>query len=373
MDDCLLHHPVSFTKRNRNPDITAWHLTSPQTKLLFKHHPPLHLCRYCSSLAPFSQSYRRLFSIAPHYLPESLSMYAINYCSCVYAVIHLISLFHFGSYFGKWPVQASTKNSRYQALTSSSLVRSLQSVFVLHHSYLLWPVVTQPPSCFVYSFHLSLCCSVFSFLHNAVYPVCLVLPGAPFCLLSFFPYLFWASISLILHRLSSLFLSFSPLSFSNFLCWSSSGTSFCVPIHSLLFLGRRFLSSATFAQILLAGSDFSLFWCLCCSHLVSGGCWIYSSVQGNCLNSGTVSLLSSYLSVPSCFFPVLFNLSLTLVMMRLWLHPTSTPRCALVTWTDLLNWDLTATWSIWFRCWPSGNPCILNNYPAKSRGISPDT
>ena len=51
---------------------------------------------------------------------------------------------------------------------------------------------------------------------------------------------------------------------------------------------------------------------------------------------------------------MLLNLSLTLVMIRLWSLPTSAPLWVLVSWTDLLNRDLTATWSIWFRCWPSG-------------------
>ena len=50
---------------------------------------------------------------------------------------------------------------------------------------------------------------------------------------------------------------------------------------------------------------------------------------------------------------VLFNLSFALVMTRLWSLPTSAPLHTLVSWTDLLNWDLTATRSIWFRWRPS--------------------
>ncbi len=157
-------------------------------------------------------------------------------------------LFHLSSYSGNWTVQ-----DLHKILSRSGfdfiLFGQYPSVFALHHCYLFWPFVTEPPSCFLFTFHLPQSSSISSFsafLRNVVYPI-----SFP-CFLSF-PRLLFASSSFSLYSFRALFFSLSDLASSIFLfsfLLSSIFLQLSVliqlrhlfflrPVHSLLFLHRH--------------------------------------------------------------------------------------------------------------------------------------
>ena len=137
-----------------------------------------------------------------------------------------------------------------------------------------------------------------------------------------------------------------PQSFSNFPCWSSPLQIFflCVPVHSVPFRCRRSWSSATFALcwvrlltvLVVICIRVVLVWRLKDADSIPQ---VELKLLSDLKYSQFLSLLSSYLAVPTCFLLVLCNLSLALVMTTLWSLPTCPHLCALVSSREITTWQ----------------------------------
>ena len=168
--------------------------------------------------------------------------------------------------------------------------------------------------------------SIFSFMCDTVYTVVLVLPKTPLLFLCARVWLCSSTPPILHHPPSSLVSSF-PLSFPNFPCWSMQ------LLHFLFFFASQYTQCRFIVAVLIL--LYVVSWVRLLTVLVvicfpvvlvwrlkDMPSLFLSSSWNCCVISGILSLLSSFLGVPTCFLLVLFKWSLATVIRRMWSLPS---------------------------------------------------